>query len=441
MRRLILFAFLLLIIAFPSLCSAAITDTGVGCAVAATTCTISGIQAGDLAIAFAFRSATTAPTLPAGWTQIATNSVSSSSFRSACAVATTTSITVGTWTNATDLVIQVYRGTAAGTTANCLTTGIGATANTSSTTSTITYQVLSLQVTDGSSWVVGASGTSTTNCVGSLLTNKQTIGAGPQTKLSDTNAGVSSWANNGCTGTAGNSKTTTIELIASGGIVSITATAGVDITATGSSVTIASTTAGDLVIIGVNLRTATADTVTSITDANSDTFTRAGRSTNASGRSQEVWYCLSVGSAQTAVVVNFTTTGNTLSVTSFEYRSFIGALSLDQVATTTNATSSGSTTYTGPSITTAGTVELLFSYMTPNPNNVLSVASPWKASATSDGHTNIFATDIKAAAGTYAPVWTLDVADTGINNNVISFKAAPAITCGHTLPLMGAGCT
>jgi hypothetical protein len=74
-------------------------------------------QAGDLIIAFAYRDGnTTAPSLPVGWSNPdvvgagVTNSGNTQSARIGYKFAASSSETSGTWTNATGLVIHVYRG-------------------------------------------------------------------------------------------------------------------------------------------------------------------------------------------------------------------------------------------------------------------------------------------------------------------------------------------
>lgn len=92
----------------------AITRVGTSAAGDGTTITIpSGHQAGDLLIIYAFRGVlNTAPSLPAGWTSLGTQSSSASAYRVGWKIAGSSSETSGTWTNATGLAVDVYRGTA-----------------------------------------------------------------------------------------------------------------------------------------------------------------------------------------------------------------------------------------------------------------------------------------------------------------------------------------
>jgi hypothetical protein len=86
--------------------------TRIGASVAAaTTITIpAGHQVGDFIVIYAFRNALVAPTLPAGWTNQTSESTGASSFRLAWKQATSSSETSGTWTNASQLAVVVYRG-------------------------------------------------------------------------------------------------------------------------------------------------------------------------------------------------------------------------------------------------------------------------------------------------------------------------------------------
>lgn len=79
----------------------------------ANTVTIpSGHQVGDLLLIFAFRDGSaTNPTVPAGWTTI-TNTLDTTSGSASVGwkIATSSSETSGTWTNATGLIVLAYRG-------------------------------------------------------------------------------------------------------------------------------------------------------------------------------------------------------------------------------------------------------------------------------------------------------------------------------------------
>lgn len=245
-----------------------------GCAAATTSCAMPGNNVGDYIYAFAFRTATTAPTLPSGWTTIATNSASSSSFRSGCKVATGTSETSGTWTNATSLTVEIYRGANATLTANCATVGmsIGTTASGTGTTSTINYPALTMSNADGKSWVIGASGSSGATCTPSGMTSEQA-----QTTvniLNDTNGGVASWGSTNCTGSTGNWKSNVVELIPRPTYTTTVTLIGSATQSVASCVITAPSgvAQGHLVLFGTIDNTASVVFVTAATDSASNTY-------------------------------------------------------------------------------------------------------------------------------------------------------------------------
>lgn len=110
-----------------------------------TTATIPAHQVGDLILAFAVRvSDATVPEIPAGWTTVRVNGANTLGAVVAYKFATTTSETSGTWTSEY-LMVQVYRGVGS----------VGASSTGSGTTSsTISYPALTLQIADGTSWAV-----------------------------------------------------------------------------------------------------------------------------------------------------------------------------------------------------------------------------------------------------------------------------------------------
>ena len=144
---------------------------------AAATVTIPTHQSGDMILIFAYRDGSnTAPTAPTAggtvptWTLIGTSGANTNSSRFHYAVATASTTTSGTWTNATELICLVYRGTKL----------VGANAGGSgSATTTVNYPALTLQRTDNSSWVVGVAGHRTATNVElapSGMTNRTTAG-------------------------------------------------------------------------------------------------------------------------------------------------------------------------------------------------------------------------------------------------------------------------
>jgi hypothetical protein len=162
---------------------------------AGTSITIPIHQVGDLLVIFAYRDGNaSAPTLPAGWTNIGSaGGANSNASRLAYRVATVNNTTSGTWTGATGLVVHVYRGQNA-------TNPIGGNADTGSSGTAITYPSVTLVQSDGSSIVSGFAGHRSVN------TNLQTPPAGMTNRTNfvnttnevsghDTNVGVASWVN------------------------------------------------------------------------------------------------------------------------------------------------------------------------------------------------------------------------------------------------------
>lgn len=158
---------------------------------ATTTVTIPTHQVGDLILIFAFRDGSNiAPSTPiAGgtvptWNLIGTSGANSASSNFRWAVATATNTTSGIWATATELICLVYRGAS-----------VGASAGAGASSSTITYPALTLQRTDGSSWVVGVAGHRTATDVEQAptgMTNR--IFSGTEAAGHDTANTVTSWS-------------------------------------------------------------------------------------------------------------------------------------------------------------------------------------------------------------------------------------------------------
>jgi hypothetical protein len=194
------------------------------CSAATTSCTLDATAQGDLLIAFAYRNAsTTAPSLPAGWTSISTQSTAATgtvgSLRIGCRVATgVTDGGSGTWTNATDVNVVSYTNTGVGTSANCNTTGIGGTAfNNAKTSTTADFPALTMTDTSGASWVAGFLGNSAGGLcapTGMTLVQNTGVGSGPAVRANDTNAGVTAWADATCTVTSSTWMTAVVEILA-----------------------------------------------------------------------------------------------------------------------------------------------------------------------------------------------------------------------------------
>jgi hypothetical protein len=130
----------------------------VGSAKGTNTCMPPTHQAGDLFVIGAFRDgSTTLPTVgtgsPTAWTTVQNPTGANTCSAVVCSkVAASNAETVGTFTNATEVVLNVYRP------ASGYTLSAGASANGSGSSTTVTYPALTLQDTSGYSWVWGFAG-------------------------------------------------------------------------------------------------------------------------------------------------------------------------------------------------------------------------------------------------------------------------------------------
>ena len=182
-----------------------------------TTVTIPAHQVGDLLVIFAFRNAATAPSLPAGWTNACNDSGGSTSARVGYTIADTTSETSGTWTNATALLVHVYRST----TGFASAPGACAWGNASAST-TLTYPALTLSKTDHSSWVARAAMASAGTNIQSAPTGYTLRGnntAVPESASFDSNGRITATsvaASAGLTITSGNWRAVSLEIVGIG---------------------------------------------------------------------------------------------------------------------------------------------------------------------------------------------------------------------------------
>lgn len=108
------------------------------------------VQVGDFLIAFASRDgSSTAPSVPVGWTPIVSGGANSLGYALAYKYATSTSETIGTFANASSLIVSQYRPLAG----YAITVGATSTALNSSALSA-SYPAVTLQNGDGTSWVL-----------------------------------------------------------------------------------------------------------------------------------------------------------------------------------------------------------------------------------------------------------------------------------------------
>lgn|GEM_PF-1003946 len=186
--------------------------TFVGSAKGTNTATAPSHVAGDLMLVVTTRNASaTAPTLVSGFINIGTSTANTNSIRAAFKICTSTSDAVGTWTNATECVVHIYRPSAGNAAA------IGANAFGSGSSATASYTGLTLF--DGSTSWIAAIGQTKTASVGIATapstfvnTNGQDeVGTGELASF-DTNGAVSTSATQTVTITSGVWKTFTVEI-------------------------------------------------------------------------------------------------------------------------------------------------------------------------------------------------------------------------------------
>lgn len=190
----------------------------VGGAAGTNSATLPSFESGDCALVFAFRDGSvTNPSVPAGWTSITTTldgatCSASIGWRRLVNGDTTT----GTWTNASRVVVVVYRG------CEPFIIPVGSGANGSGTTNTVAYTTFPLIRNDGTSWVVGLVGHRSVNTtidsatITGMTARFSGVDATAEAAAWDTNGGVSSWSttNQTITGTASGWVTRTVELLA-----------------------------------------------------------------------------------------------------------------------------------------------------------------------------------------------------------------------------------
>lgn len=182
-----------------------------------TSATLPTHAAGDLIIVGAYRDGNaTAPSIPGDYTSIQSAGASSNSIRVGYKVAASSSEVTGTWTNATSLIVVVYRGVHP-------VCPIGGSAITSGSSTSISYPTIVdfRNNADTSSWAVGFAGHRSTNVAietaPSGMTNVTSVSdATDEAGLHDTNTGVNSWTATSASvgGTSAAWYSVTVEVIA-----------------------------------------------------------------------------------------------------------------------------------------------------------------------------------------------------------------------------------
>jgi len=171
-----------------------------------------GHQVGDLIVIFAYRDGSaTPPTLPAGWTSGASHGANTNSCVLGWKIAASSAEVSGTWTNATDMVVHVYRGVHA-------TTPLGTPQSGSGTGTTVTYSAVTLK--SKNSWLAAFAGHRSTNTTleappAGMTNRTNTAGATAEVSGHDTGGQASSWPSTNVSvgGTSSGWESMTVEII------------------------------------------------------------------------------------------------------------------------------------------------------------------------------------------------------------------------------------
>lgn len=421
---------------------------------ATTSVTLPTHNVGDYIIIIAYRTATSAPSLPAGYTSILTSSGNANSFTIGYKVATG-SDTSGTWTNATGVAADIYRGVGA----------IGASSgSTHAASTTITLPALTLTDTSGSSWVVGMAASKATTIstpTGTTQRSSQAI-TGGLIKVVDTNGGVTSWATH--TATNGSSTVTVeaaFELIhselppvaptlsspANAGTVATTTPTldfsttdpdadtvtyevqvdsvstfnsvvntpavvqrktGTDAaTGTVSAAFTSSNTSGNTIIAAATINNTLASPLSGISDSQGNTYSLLlDYDANAPAFGMRIWISTGIKSGSNTVSVNDTSHNSTLHT--YEISGLVSINTLDVSSTNGSLTSSASQT-SGTTPTTSSAIELLLGFVMTNIGSVtFSAGSGYSnlQNATVSGLSSGSEEQITSSAGTYAATFT-----------------------------------
>ena len=359
MKRLFL---LLLALAVPASAVTYTTPVAVaGCvANAANNCTWANFgghsaSVGDWVYYFAFRTATTAPTAPASTTNLDTASASSSSFRSGCYILASTTPAAVTATNATRISVTIYHSAyqAGNVTANCpASVGFHTSAGASGTTSTYSFTGGTLTNTNGHSLVIGSVGSSAAPCIPTSLPNN--VQNSTDIIDGDTGAtGVSTFTTSTCTGTTGNWKTDTVELMP---LVTNTATVTAINNATASAGTCINTSTPGVGVghgaVVVNWGSGTSNVPTAMTDSASPANTYNTTDATQSDAGDNVIVAISSGYMANAIAASGTITSTIAggACVAYDISTMASASWLDQTASNDNSygtsQSSGTTSAT-----------------------------------------------------------------------------------------------
>lgn len=195
--------------------------TFIGTANGVDTATLPSHQAGDLIVAWAYRdNSATAPSLPAGqnWTSVQSGGGVTNAGRLAAKIAASSAEGVGTFTNARNTTVAIYRpGTGEAL-------SIGTSAQAGGTSDPVAWSTLTLAA--ATSWVIGVAGhRNVDTALGTPFTgmtnrsNDIDVNSFTECAVHDTNGGVSSWSSGSTNvgGTASGYRTAVLEMVVTSG--------------------------------------------------------------------------------------------------------------------------------------------------------------------------------------------------------------------------------
>ncbi len=198
------------------------------------------------------------------------------------------------------------------------------------------------------------------------------------------------------------------------------------VNSTTATLTISATAAGSIIVVPTG--STFSRTATGVTDDQGNTYTLATGSAalNITGRC-DTWYCLNPTAGVTSITVTYSgvASGFMKCIWAFEVAGFVNP-AIDQVAKLDSTSSGGSTTFTGPSITTtspegfATGVIMPTTSVTQNPKAGNAFTAGGDINTDNDAACSI----IFSAAGTLTPVW-LNAASGSFCAATVSFVEAP----------------
>jgi hypothetical protein len=453
--RNILFIFALLLVAgcaFGSITRVAANCTGT------SSCTTTGNAIGDLEIAYAgVNLSATAPTVATGWTSVGTGTINGTSTADsavlmACKVATGTSEASNTFTNATSLIIMVYRGQKAGTTATCASAILGtpsfftSTVNTTSTTETFN----AITNSSGDSFDAGfgycSACTAGIATAPTAMSNQNSITGPPGMGGHDTNAGGSSFSSANVTlTTAGRIITGTVEIKATcTGICHVTTNAGTcsavahtgNVTVNCNTVssftftyTASSAASGEIVMVAVGCDCGLSTTIS--LSASGWAFTQIG-STIGTNLNRTALFRAYVPNTSAATITATFTGGTDSAFANDLIDEFSGADTSNPVDASNSSASSGSCTST---VTPTVNDDMLYGTCQ---DTVTAVGTAFTKGA-DDASTDW--AEYKKLSGQSGVSQTVNFTGSGTYQTFsAALKPPSAVTCSNFISLMGAGC-